>query len=35
VERFGDEMARAYQRQFQATPQVYACRPSAGAGEEF
>jgi galactokinase len=31
--RFGDEMARAYQRQFQATPQVYACRPSAGAGE--
>ena len=33
VARFGEEMARAYQRQFQATPQVYACRPSAGAGE--
>ena len=33
VERFGEEMARAYQRQFQTTPQVYACRPSAGAGE--
>jgi galactokinase len=31
--RFGEEMARAYRRQFQATPQVYACRPSAGAGE--
>ena len=33
VARFGEEMARAYQRQFQKTPQVYACRPSAGAGE--
>jgi galactokinase len=33
VARFGDEMARAYQRQFHATPQVYACQPSAGAGE--
>jgi galactokinase len=33
VERFGKEMARAYQRQFRTTPQVYACRPSAGAGE--
>jgi hypothetical protein len=33
VARFGDEMARAYQRQFQATPQVHACRPSAGAAE--
>jgi galactokinase len=33
VVRFGEEMARAYQRQFQATPQIYACRPSAGAGE--
>jgi galactokinase len=33
VARFGEEMARAYQRQFQATPQIYACRPSAGAGE--
>ena len=31
--RFGEEMARAYQRQFQTTPQIYACRPSAGAGE--
>ena len=34
VPRFGQEMARAYQRQFHATPQVYPCRPSAGAGEE-
>ena len=33
VARFGEEIAQAYQRQFQATPQVYACRPSAGAGE--
>jgi galactokinase len=33
VERFSEEMARAYQRQFQTTPEVYACRPSAGAGE--
>jgi galactokinase len=33
VARFGQEMARAYQRQFQTTPQIYACRPSAGAGE--
>jgi galactokinase len=33
VAHFGEEMARAYQRQFQATPQIYACRPSAGAGE--
>ena len=33
VARFGDEIARAYERQFHATPQVYACRPSAGAGE--
>ena len=33
VERFAEEMARAYQRQFQTTPQVYACRPSAGAAE--
>jgi galactokinase len=33
VERFGEEMARAYQRQFQTTPQIYACRASAGAGE--
>jgi galactokinase len=33
VPRFGQEMARAYQRKFQATPQVYPCRPSAGAGE--
>ena len=33
VARFGQEMARAYQRQFQAAPQIYACRPSAGAGE--
>ena len=34
VARFGEEIARAYQRQFHATPQVYPCRPSAGAGEE-
>jgi galactokinase len=33
VARFGDAVARAYQRQFQLTPQIYACRPSAGAGE--
>jgi galactokinase len=33
VERFGEEMARAYERQFQMTPQIYACRASAGAGE--
>ena len=33
VARFGEEIARAYQRQFQTTPQVYPCRPSAGAGE--
>jgi galactokinase len=33
VERFGEEMARAYQRQYQTAPQVYVCRPSAGAGE--
>jgi galactokinase len=33
VTRFSEEIARAYQRQFQATPQVYVCRPSAGAGE--
>jgi len=33
VPRFADEMARAYQRQFQVAPQVYVCRPSAGAGE--
>ncbi len=31
--RFGEEITRAYQRQFQTTPQVYPCRPSAGAGE--
>ena len=31
--RFGEEMPRAYQHQFQTTPQIYACRPSAGAGE--
>jgi galactokinase len=31
--RFGEEVARADQRQFQAMPQVYPCRPSAGAGE--
>jgi len=34
VAAFGQEMVRAYQRQFHATPQVYPCRPSAGAGEE-
>jgi len=33
VARFGDQIARAYQVQFHVTPQVYACRPSAGAGE--
>ena len=30
VTRFSEEIARAYQRQFQATPQVYACRRSEG-----
>jgi galactokinase len=34
VARFSQEMVRAYQRQFHATPQVYPCHPSAGAGEE-
>ena len=33
VARFGEQIARAYERQFHATPQIYACRPSAGAGE--
>jgi galactokinase len=33
VPRFSDEIARSYQRQFHVTPQVYACRPAAGAGE--
>ena len=33
VPRFSQQMARAYERQFHTTPQVYACRPSAGAGE--
>ena len=33
--RFGEKIARAYESQFRTTPQVYACRPSAGAGEEF
>jgi galactokinase len=33
VARFGQEIARAYERQFHVTPRVYACKPSAGAGE--
>jgi len=33
VTRFGEEIARAYQRQFHMTPQIYACQPSAGAAE--
>jgi galactokinase len=33
VARFGEQIAGVYERQFHATPQVYACRPSAGAGE--
>jgi len=33
VPRFSAEIARAYLRQFHVTPQVYPCRPSAGAGE--
>jgi galactokinase len=31
--RFGDQIVQAYERQFQVTPRIYACNPSAGAGE--
>jgi len=31
--RFREEISAAYQRRFQATPAIYPCRPSAGAGE--
>ena len=30
---FRDQIAQAYQRQFQVIPQIYSCKPSAGAGE--
>ena len=33
VARFREEIARAYERAFHAAPEIYACRPSAGAAE--
>ncbi len=33
VARFREEIARAYEKRFQIAPQIYECRPSAGAGE--
>ncbi|HUB31640.1 MAG TPA: galactokinase [Bryobacteraceae bacterium] len=33
VARFRDAISRAYEKQFQITPQIYDCKPSAGAGE--
>jgi galactokinase len=33
VGRFKKEIARAYEERFQITPNIYECRPSAGAGE--
>ena len=33
VARFCEELPRAYERQFHMTPRLYACKPSAGAGE--
>jgi len=33
VARFRDAISRAYEKQFRITPQIYACKPSAGAGE--
>ncbi len=33
VARFREEIARAYEKRFQIMPQIYECRPSAGAGE--
>ena len=29
----GEAIARAYEGRFQITPQIYECKPSAGAGE--
>jgi galactokinase len=33
VPHFREEAARAYERRFHVTPGIYACEPSAGAGE--
>jgi galactokinase len=33
ADRFRTEIATAYERRFGVTPQIYECRPSAGAGE--
>ncbi|MGH9722221.1 MAG: galactokinase [Bryobacteraceae bacterium] len=33
VERFRAAIARAYEKAFGVTPQIYLCRPGAGAGE--
>jgi galactokinase len=33
AERFRNQIAQAYQRQFQVIPRIYTCSPSAGAGE--
>ena len=33
VDEFAARIARAYEQRFQATPRVYHCNPSAGAGE--
>ncbi|MGE5647764.1 MAG: galactokinase [Acidobacteriota bacterium] len=33
VETFQRQIAQAYQKKFQILPQIYACKPSAGAGE--
>ena len=33
VERFREEISRAYEERFQVTPKIYECRPSDGAGE--
>jgi galactokinase len=33
VDRFREEIARAYRERFNVEPRIYDCRPSAGAGE--
>jgi galactokinase len=33
LDRFSNEVAEAYQRQFGVSPRIYRCNPSAGAGE--
>jgi len=33
VDRFREEIARAYRERFNVEPRIYECRPSAGAGE--